>query len=135
MAENYVVKEPLTDAMIEAGAEVTKKLMDMGIPITAALWLWDPETSDDWRLVFSSPDVDSRGFEVYRQIQQALKELGAKAAAAPFFEITLSSPNSELVRGLKLEFKTTGPDIQRIRLKRGVAHNHYIHDALIYRVA
>ena len=135
MAENFVVKEQLTEAMIDAGAELTQKLLDMGIPITASLWFFDLEICE-WRLLLSSPDVPNRGpLTVYEQIQRALDELGPKAAAAPFEAISLLSPSAELVRNLKLKFTTTGPGISRIRFYKNVAYNQFVHDALIYRVA
>ncbi len=60
MAENTVVKDQLTNAMVEAGAELTKKLDEMGVATTAALWLFEPEVNE-WRLVFASPEVTTRG--------------------------------------------------------------------------
>ena len=53
MAENAVVKEQLTDAMIEAGAELTSKLDEIGLSVTAAFWLLIPDLNE-WRLLFAS---------------------------------------------------------------------------------
>lgn len=134
MAENMVVKEPLTADMVDAGEELTRKLDDLRVPTTAALWLFDPEINDDWRLLFASPDVDEKGRRhVYGQIYLALEQLGDKAAAIPFLAIGLLEADAELVRRLRTAVRT-GEDISRIRFRKRVADGHYIEDALIYRV-
>ena len=132
MAENTVVKEQLTDAMIDAGAELTKKLDEIGLSPTAALWLFDPEIGE-WRLLFASPEVATKGRRsVYSRIREALDQLKEKAAAAPFSVISLLEPTAELVRLLRMAIHT-GPVVGRVRFSKNVIHGHYIEDALIYR--
>jgi hypothetical protein len=132
VAEIAVVKEQLTDAMVEAGAALTHKLDQSGIPIVAAFWLFVPDINE-WRLLFASPDVATLGpLTVYKRIWVALADLGEKAAAAPFSVISLLDPNAELVLRLKTAIHT-GAGIERIRLSKNVADGHYIEDALIYR--
>ncbi len=76
MAENIVVKEQLTDKMIDAGAEITRKLEELGLPIDAAFWFLTSETYE-WRLMFASSEVDTKGpREVYKKIHDALDALG-----------------------------------------------------------
>jgi hypothetical protein len=60
VAEGTVVKEQLTGAMIDAGAELTKKLDESGLPVTAALWLFVSDLNE-WRLLFASPEVGTKG--------------------------------------------------------------------------
>ena len=43
MAEITVVKDQLTDAMEQAGAQLTRKLDEVGLLTTAASWLFVPE--------------------------------------------------------------------------------------------
>lgn len=134
MAENSVVKEQLTDAMVEAGAELTSKLDDVGLPITAALWLFMPEVNE-WRLLFASAEVATKGpRNVYQKIRSAIDQLKDKAAAAPLSVIGLMDPDSDLVRLLRAAVPT-GAGVQRIRFSKNVINGHYIDDALIYRVA
>ncbi len=134
MAEGMVVKEQLTDAMIDAGAELTRKLDERGLSITAALWLFDPELGE-WRLFFASPETGSKGpLAVYAVIHEAIDELGDKATAAPMSVIGLLGTEAELVRRLRTAFHT-GQDVRRIRLKKSVADGHFVEDALIYRAA
>jgi hypothetical protein len=134
MAENAVVKDQLTDAMVEAGAELTRKLNESGMHTTAALWLFDPEINE-WRLLFASPEVSAEGpRKVYERIDSALEELGDKASAAPFSVIRLLDPNAELVQLLKTAIRT-GSGVGPIRFSKNVINGHFIDDALIYRIA
>ena len=134
MAENTVVKEQLTSAMVDAGAELTRKLDEIGFPITAAFWLFEPEVNE-WRLHFASPEVASKGpREVYDQIRQAIDELKDKAAGAPLSAISLIDANADLVRSLGMVVRT-GAKVSQIRFSKNVINGHFIEDALIYRVA
>ncbi len=134
MAEHTVVKEQLTDAMVDAGAALVGKLDEMGLPLTAAFWLFELEVND-WSLVLASPDVATRGpLEVYGRVQQAIDRLGARAVAVPLSSVTVKQSDADLVRRLRTTLKTvTG--LKRIRFSRNVADGHFIEDALIYRVA
>jgi len=134
--ENTVVvfKEPLTESMIEAGAELTRKLDEIGLPVTTALWFFNVEIRE-WRLLFASPEVDSKGpLVVYEKIQDAIDELGEKASEASMDVVGLLSENAELARLLRVGVDG-GTGINRIRLKRNGIRGHYIEDALVYRAA
>jgi len=134
MVEDYVVKEQLTDAMIDAGAEVVRKLDEIGLPVTAAFWSFIPEISG-WRLMIASPDVATHGPRVvYEQIQNALEALGPIAAQAPFAQISVLEPRAQVVRALATA-TPTGPGVSRIRFARSAVNGHYIDDVLVYRAA
>jgi len=128
-----VLKEQLTDAMIDAGAEMTRKLDEIGLPLTAALWTFDPE-KNDWRLLFASPEVTTQGpIAVYTKIQQALADLKDRAATGIFSVIRLKDGEDELVKLLRCGVRT-GPGLRRMRFSKSAINGHYIEDALIYRV-
>jgi hypothetical protein len=134
VAERTVVKEQLTADMIDAGAELTARLDESGLPITTALWLFDPDLNE-WRLLFASPDVATKGpLDVYTRIQKVVGQLGDKASAAPFSSIALMDADADLVRWLKKAIGT-GPGVNRIRFSKNVIDGHFIDDALIYRAA
>ncbi len=135
MAEGTVVKEQLTGSMIDAGAELTQKLDESGLPVTAALWLFVPELNE-WRLLFASPEVSTKGSrDVYEKIQSAIGQLGASAATVPLSVVGLLDVEADLVRLLKVAIRTTGPGLSRIRFSKNVINGHFIDDALIYRAA
>ena len=132
MAENTVVKEQLTDAMIEEGAQLTSKLDETGLPVTAAFWLYVTDLNE-WRLVFASPEVSSNGPRaVYEKIRRAVAELGGEGIALS--NIGVLDPDADLVRLLKFAVRT-GPGVNRIRFSKNVINGHFIDDALIYRAA
>ena len=134
MAENAVVKEQLTDAMIEAGAELTSKLDEVGLPVAAAFWFLVPDLNE-WRLLIASQEVSSSGPRtVYEKIRRTVEELGDRSAAVPLSIISVLDADADLVRLLKLAVRT-GPGIARIRFSKNVINGHFIDDALIYRVA
>ena len=134
MAENTVVKDQLTEAMIDAGAEVTRKLDETGLRSSAALWLFLPE-NNEWRLFIALPEVSSQGpRRIYENVRVILEDLGDKASAAPLSVIGLIDPDDELIRLLRIAIRT-GPEINRIRFSKNAINGHFIEDALIYRVA
>jgi hypothetical protein len=106
----------------------------MGVPVTSAFWLFDADLGE-WRLLFASPDVSSRGpRQVYEEIQKAIDELGSTGETVPLAVIGLLEPDADLVRLLKTAVRT-GPGVNRIRFSKNVVNGRFIDDALIYRAA
>lgn len=129
-----MVKEQLTSGMIDAGAELVRKLDELGLVLTAAFWFFMPEINE-WRLLFASPDVSQKGpRDVYARIQLAIDQLGDSASAAPLSAIGLMEADAELVKVLRTAIRT-GSDVSPIRFSKNVVDGHFIEDALIYRIA
>ena len=129
-----MVKEQLMDDMIEAGARLTEKLDELGLPISVAMWFFTPDINE-WRLMFASPTVSTKGArEVYEQIEKARKALGAEAECIPLSVIGLIDTNHQLVQLLRIALHT-GPGVSRVRFSKNVINGHFIDDALIYRSA
>lgn len=134
MAENTVVKEQLTDEMIEAGAQLTQKLDELGLPISVAMWFFLSDINE-WRLLFASPQSSAEGPRaVYEKIEEARKALGTQAERLPLSAIGLMDTNLELVQLLRGGLRT-GPGVHRVRFSKNVINGHFIDDALIYRNA
>ena len=134
MAENTVVKEYLTEEMIEAGEKLTAKLDEMGLPIAAAMWFFMAE-NNEWRLLFASSEVSTAGpRSVYEKIQEARQALAEQVGAAPFSAIGLLDSNDQLVQLLRVALQTGGGGVSRIRFSKNVINGHFIEDALIYRI-
>ncbi len=134
MVEDTVVKEQLTDAMIEVGELLTKKLDDIGFPIRVALWLYLPDRNQ-WRLYFESPNIPITGpRKVYEQIEKARNLLGEQGETVPLSMISLLNEHEELFQMLKSGARTD-KTTTRFRFSRNVINGHYIDDALIYRNA
>ena len=128
-----MVKELLTPEMINVGENLLKSRDAIGLPITAAMWLFDPETNE-WQLKFSSPLSATIGRrEVYRKIGEARNSIGLSSDEFPLDTVGLLDSSDQIVGLLQQEVRT-GPGISRIRFSRNAINGHFIDDALIYRI-
>ncbi len=131
MADEVLLKEPLTDQMIREGEALTRQLDDMGVPLTASFWLYASERND-WRLTFASPLVASEGqLAFYDTLIQAMHALNQPTI--DLLHISVFYPNAPVVRALS----TLTPDGVLVRSKRfnGLLDRCYIDDAYLYRIA
>lgn len=132
MAEDTMVKEPLTDSMIDIGETVVRKLNEMGLPISAAFWFFDAEINQ-WLLRVASSEVVTKGPQaVYGRIREAIDQLGPQAPAELLWAVRVLEPDAELVKLLRLMVRT-GPGISRVRCTRNAVNGRFIDDVLIYR--
>jgi hypothetical protein len=133
MAEDTLVKELLTDQLIAAGAELTRKLERSTWPVVASLWLYDSEINE-WRLVIASPRVGSDGpLAAYREVSAALQAGGESVLPLSLEDISVVSAEDSRVRALAFAYPS-GVDIEGHRIFRGAINGHYIDDAYIYRL-
>src|SRR3989441_4127236 len=134
MAEDTLVKDVLTDAMIKAGAELTRKLDEVEWPVVASFWLYAPELNT-WKLVVASPVVTSSGpRRAYEAIQKSLATLTNARAQLALSDIEVVEPRHYLVSLLRVAINT-GPTINGIRFTKNVINGHFVHDAYIYRMS
>ncbi len=130
MSESIVLKEQLTSEMVEAGALLTQKLDDIGVSPVAAFWHFYPEVNE-WRLVFASPDVATKGARVmYGKILHAIDDLGEKAAATPLTTVVAMDDRVELIRLLR-EAVPTGAGLHRVRFSGSSIKGRFVEDALM----
>lgn len=130
MAEEIVVKEPLTLDMIEAGEALTRQLDSDGWPVTAAFWLFDAEASD-WRLMFASPKAADGPQAAYSAVAKALAAL--QQSLQSLGHITVVEPDHPIVRALA-SIVPAGRSVEGRRLSRHAFQGRYIDDAYLYRV-
>lgn len=134
MVENSVVKEALTETLIRAGADLTRKLDESCWPVLASLWLYVPE-SNQWKLLFASPRVASDGpKKSYEFVQAALAMTPAAQGALTLSDIGVTEPQDPLIVLLGGAI-STGPTIGGTRFTRNVVSGHFIEDAYIYRIS
>jgi len=134
MVEDSMVKESLTDAMIRAGADLTKKLDALQWPVVASLWFYASEGSQ-WKLVLASPRVTSDGpTRSYEAIQDALAKTPVTEGALALSDIEVTDPKSPLITLLRKNI-STGPTVAGMRFTRNVVNGHFIEDAYIYRMS
>ena len=133
MAEEVVVKELLTGDMIEAGAELTRRLDSAGLEVTASLWLYLPE-SGLWRLKIASPEVNKFGpRKVYQKIQSVLSQLPKGLPCIALADISAVENGDPLIILLRKAIKTSD-GVSGIRFSNNAINGHFIEDAYIYRL-
>jgi len=133
MAEETVVKEILTREMIEAGADLTRRLDEARLKVNASLWLYIPD-SNLWRLIIASPAVRKDGpKKVYRKIQSILSKIPGDASIIRLNDISVVEDNDPLIILLRIALRT-GDGISGIRFSKNTINGHFIEDTYIYRI-
>ena len=134
MVEDTVIKEPLTADMVAAGEELTCKLEEMGVALTAAIWFYDSEVNE-WFLKYLSPETELHGSrELYGKIREARQQIPHNFAI-PLTGVRMLRPNDNLVRALREGMKQAGLKNIPYRFKKSAYSGHYMDDVLVYRVA
>jgi len=134
MAQDGVVKEPLTEAMIRAGAELTRKMDERGWPVVASLWLYRSE-ANRWRLVLASPLVAADGRrKSYEIVQAALAATSAAEGTMSLSDVGVTKPTDPLI-ALLCAAARAEPMTEGLRFTRTVINGRFIDDVYIYRVS
>jgi hypothetical protein len=84
MAEDTVVKEVLTDKMIDAGEALVRELDRRRWPVEDALWLYESD-GNRWQLAITSPNLEIEGPQrCYEMIREAVESLPEAKLAIGF---------------------------------------------------
>lgn len=133
MAEEVVVRESLSEAMINAGAELTHSLDDRGWPVAASLWFYFTDI-EQWRLLLASPRVSEEGpKKAYQHVREALRSLPEDKPKIRLQYIAVAGASDSLVSLLRTAVRT-GEEITGIRFSQNVINGHLIEDAYIYKM-
>jgi hypothetical protein len=133
MAEETLVKEPLTREMILAGQELVKELDLRKADLKCAFWMYYPEIGQ-WRLVLSLHLVDTEGpNRAYALVQEALEKL-PEAIRPRLEEVKLLSPDHSLIKSMRSTLRTEPQFITGIRFTRNRVNDVFVEDAYVYRV-
>jgi hypothetical protein len=145
VAEEIVVKEHLTQEMISAGDDLTKRLrQDQDFDLLCSLWLYSSDVNR-WRLIVATPIVDNSGpIHAYQRIEGIVGE-DWPYPDTPLYEISILRSNHSLVRALRslgpFEIQELPPGPRpsatvrvpkRIKLRR--EQDVFIEDALVYYI-
>jgi hypothetical protein len=133
MAEETVVKEMLTQEMVQAGAELTRLLDKAHLEVRASLWLYLPD-KNLWRLIVASPAVRQDGpKKVYQHIQTILSKMSDKSWKIPLHDISVVEESDPLIASLRTSLGTKDGIAGR-RFSRDTINGHFIEDAYIYKM-
>jgi hypothetical protein len=134
MAEETVVKEMLTQEMVQAGAELTRRLDEAHLEVCASFWLYMPD-KNLWRLIVASPAVRQDGpKKVYQQIQTILSKMSDQTWKLPLYDISVVEDSDPFIASLRTSMGTKD-GISGRRFSRDTVNGHFIEDAYIYKMA
>jgi hypothetical protein len=133
MAQEILVKEVLSSDEIDAGVELLR-LLDSStqLKVIAAYWIFVPEVGA-WRLMFVSPQVETKGpLRVYMQIFQLLNLDPRLSFLIPSDRISVEGPNyssyKEILSAVNSKKKLTGVRFNHLVVGGQIA------DLYIYRL-
>lgn len=130
MAEEVVVKDQLTDSMMESGRILTRRLAETPLELECALGLYDLD-SNQWKFVFSSPLVDKDSpLRVYEVVQEVLRGESLKKSGLKLRNITAVPSHDPLTKAIRSAFKVEG-SFADIRFTRSGINNVFVEDSLI----
>jgi hypothetical protein len=133
MVTEMVVKESLSNEMISAGSELTRRLDESRFLVSASFWLYDTD-SNAWRFLVASPEVRTRGLKgAYKQVQSAVAGIPEGQPKISLKDISVVDSNDPLVSLMRVAIKT-GDGISGIRFTRNMINGVLIEDAYIYRL-
>lgn len=121
-------KNVLVEKDIKEGERLLRALDKADIEVRAALWFYMPE-NERWRFLVATPLVDEKGpKEAYAAIRKVLAQ---SSLGISLRQISVVSPNSDLIRLLSSAVSITPPGI---RFTGNVINGVFIEDAYIYRM-
>ncbi len=133
MVDELVVKESLTNEMIDAGAELISRLDAAGFDLNAALWLY-MEEPNAWRLILASLIVKKEGpNKAYKKIQSVMSKRPEERKVISLAQISAVRPDKPIVALLRKAVKT-GNGISGVRFSRNAVDGQFIEDSYIYRM-
>lgn len=131
MAYNTMVRQNLTEKMIEEGASLVRRLDETGVIVAAAFWFYLDEP-DTWTLILTSPDVQSKG---PKQMYERLQEVLHGFSELKLSDISVFPSDDPLPKLLRVAIATDPRAVSGIRFSRNTINGRFIEDAYIYRLS
>ncbi len=123
--------EPGSDR-IHLGNELLEELNKAGFSVHAALWLYDSERYNDWRLVIASPLMREKGpLAAYKKLNDIIRKERSDLIA--WIQcVQLVSPEDSLIRDLKKTYLRSRPTPGITSLSGSTAGDTFIEQAYLY---
>ncbi|MBW2011947.1 MAG: hypothetical protein JRI32_10005 [Deltaproteobacteria bacterium] len=133
MDKELVVREALSEQMINAGARLVERLDQSLSNVQAALWLFMPDEKI-WKLIVISPLVKTDGpRRFYKRILEANKKADESESVISLNDISVDDTSNSLINLLKLSI-FTGSGTAGIRFSKNTINGTFIEDCYIYRI-
>lgn len=127
-----MVKDSLSEQMLSAGSELTRRLDEAGLLVSAALWFYEPE-SNYWRLIIASPEVRVKGVKaIYKEVQSVVRTI-PEDQSIPLKDISVVDSSDPLISLMRVAIKKVD-GISAMRFNRNMINGIMIEDAYIYRL-
>lgn len=131
MAEETLVKEPLSKERIEAGRRLIEVLDQNRFDAVCVYWLFRLE--DGWRLVVATPLADREDTALlYSRIQTMIAAIPDEFGFLSLRNIEVVRPKDEIVQALTNAVRT-GREISGIHISRSRINSVFVEDAYVYR--
>jgi hypothetical protein len=133
MGKELVVREVLSEQMIDAGAKLVERLDQSQSNVQAALWLFLPE-ENTWEMIVISPLVKTDGpRSFYKRILEANKKVDESKSIISLNDIKVADTSNPLINVLRIAI-STGSGITGIRFSKNTINGTFIEDSYIYRI-
>jgi hypothetical protein len=130
MAQESLVRQPLTEQMIKVGGNLLRLLGERRFPLRAALWLYLTE-AQEWTLVLAVPKARAEGtMKFYKQIQSALAK---GSELLPLSAVTVVDAKDPVVYSAAPAVKVG--NIRGHKFSQGTINGRCFEDAYIYPLA
>ncbi len=140
MAEETLVKEALTQEMVETGRQLIRALRDRKNEVRACFWLYS-EQLNDWKLAVALPEVDTAGprkaydtiFSVTRPAFWVGQDRRSFDLLFQLFDhVVVLGPSNRQVRSVLSV--PMDPNSLGMRFKRSRLGDNYFDDVYIYNL-
>ena len=133
MGKELVVREVLSEQMIDAGTKLVERLDQSQSNVQAALWLFLPEEKT-WEMIVISPLVKTDGpRSFYKRILEANKKADESESIISLNDIKVADTSNPLINVLRTAI-STGSGITGIRFSKNTINGTFIEDSYIYRI-
>ncbi|MBM4340215.1 MAG: hypothetical protein FJ110_11800 [Deltaproteobacteria bacterium] len=133
MGKELVVRDVLSEQMIDAGAKLVERLDESLSNVQAALWVFLPEEKT-WEMIVISPLVKTDGpRSFYKRILEANKNADESESIISLNDIKVADTSNPLINVLRIAI-STGRGITGIRFSKNTINGTFIEDSYIYRI-
>ena len=133
MDKEVVVREFLSEPMIEAGKRLIERLDESDSNVQAAFWMFFPDERC-WKLIVASESVEHDGpRQFYKRIAEANKKADESESVVSLHDIGATDTSDTFVNLLKTAI-STGDEIAGIRFSKNAINGTFIEDSYIYRI-
>ena len=133
MAKEVVVREFLSEPMIEAGKRLIERLDESDSEVQAAFWMFFPDEKC-WKLIIASESVEHDGpRQFYKRVVEANKKANESESVVSLHDVSVTDTSDTFVNLLRTAI-STGDEISGIRFSRNAINGTFIEDSYIYRV-